>query len=162
MPRTDKYVQEAADRVMITDLLARYVWAADYGTAEEWADVFTPDGVFGADKGGLRVAGRERLMEFINDLYRTVPHLHHVTTSIAIELDGDRARGKSQLNEFMSRPEAIYPNLHGWYEDDYVFVDGRWLIERRIVHMPHPENTSVGKVGEYFKDFWAACEKYRD
>ncbi len=162
MSRTEQYLQEAADRTMIADLLARYVWAIDYGTAEEWANVFTPDGVFGVDKGGLRVAGRARLMEFANDLYRTVPHLHHVTTSMAIDLDGDRAKGKSQLNEFMSRPEAIYPNLHGWYEDDYVFVEGRWLIKRRIVHLPHPENTRAGKVGEYFQDFWEACEKYRD
>ena len=162
MPRSNEYLQDAADRVMITDLLARYVWAADYGTAEQWADVFTPDGVFGADKGGLRVVGRERLIEFINDLYQTVPHLHHVTTSIAIDLDGDRATGKSQLNEFMSRPEAIYPNLHGWYEDDYLFVDGCWLIKRRLVHIPHPENTRAGKVGEYFEAFWKACEKYRD
>jgi len=162
MPRSNEYLQDAADRVMITDLLARYVWAADYGTAEQWAGVFTPDGVFGADKGGLRVVGRKRLIEFINDLYHTVPHLHHVTTSIAIDLDGDRSTGKSQLNEFMSRPEAIYPNLHGWYEDDYLFVDGCWLIKRRIVHIPHPENTRAGKVGEYFEAFWKACEKYRD
>ncbi len=162
MLRSDNYLHEAADRVMITDLLARYVWAIDYGTAQQWADVFTPDGVFGVVAGGLRVEGRERLIEFANDLYRTVPHLHHVTTSMAIDLDGDRATGKSQLNEFMSRPEAIYPNLHGWYEDDYVFIDGRWLIKRRMVHLPHPENTRVGTVGEYFAEFWQACEKYRD
>ncbi len=162
MTRSARYLQEAADRVMITDLLARYVWAIDYGAAEDYADVFTPDGVFEAAGGAPRVVGRERIMEFAKDLYRTVPHLHHVTTSILIELDGDRATGKSQLNEFMSRPEAIYPNLHGWYEDEYVFTDGRWLIKTRRVHLPHPENTRVGKVGEYFEEFWKACEKYRD
>ena len=162
MARSDAYLSEAADRVMITDLLARYVWAADYGTAEEWADVFTPDGIFGVAGGEMRVVGRERLMEFMNDLYRTVPHIHHVTTSLKIELEGDRATGKAQLNEFLSQPEAIYPNLHGWYEDEYVFTGEHWLIKSRLVHMPHPENTTVGFVGEYFQGFWEACEKYRD
>lgn len=162
MPRGDKYMQDAADRVMITDLLARYVWAADYGKPEDWADLFVPDGIFGAVKGGLRVVGRERLIEFITDLQRTVPHLHHVTTSLKIELDGDRATGKSQLNEFLSQPEAIYPNLHGWYEDEYVFDGDRWLFKTRFVHMPHPENTTVGFVGEYFKDFWEVCKNYKD
>jgi hypothetical protein len=162
MARSDTYLSDAADRVMIADLLARYVWAADYGTPEEWADQFTPDGTFGVAVGEMRVAGRERLMEFMVDLQRTVPHLHHVTTSLKIELDGDRATGKAQLNEFLSQPEAIYPNIHGWYEDEYVFNGERWLIKSRRVHMPHPENTTVGIVGEYFKGFWEACEKYRD
>ena len=110
----------------------------------------------------MRVVGRAKLMEFANDLYRTVPHLHHVTTSPLITLDGNRAFGKSQLNEFMSRSEAIYPNLHGWYEDEYQFVDDRWYIKSRRVHVPHPENTRVGKVGDYFFDFWRACEKYTE
>ena len=45
MSRTQRYLEEAADRLMIMDLLARYVWAIDYGVAEEWAEVFTVDGV---------------------------------------------------------------------------------------------------------------------
>ena len=162
MSRTDDYMANAADRVMIADLLARYVWAADYGTPEEWADLFTPDGVFAGADGGLRVFGRARLIEFMTDLQRTVPHLHHVTTSPAINLNGNFATGKAQLNEFLSQPEAIYPALHGWYEDEYVFVDERWLIKSRTVHIPHVENTTTGYIGEYFKDFWAACERYRD
>lgn len=160
MTRPQRYLEEAADRVMIMDLLARYSWAIDYGIAEKWADVFTDDGVFGVAGTRIRVTGRQRLMEFADDLYRTVPHLHHVTTSVLITLDGDSATGKSQLNEFMSRPEAIYPNLHGWYEDAYVFRGDRWYISSRIVHVPHPENTKIGKVGEYFAEFWKACEKY--
>ena len=57
MSRTDDYMANAADRVMIADLLARYVWAADYGTPEEWADLFTPDGVFAGADGGLACTG---------------------------------------------------------------------------------------------------------
>lgn len=164
MPRSDQYMQDAADRVMITDLLARYVWAVDYGTPGDWADVFTPDGVFEAFGGKMQVRGRARLMAFAADLKRTVPDLHHVTTSLVIELNhetgGNRARCKSQLNEFMSRPEAIYPNLHGWYQDDLVFGEGGWLFERRRVHVVNPENTRTGNVGEHFQAFFDACQAY--
>jgi len=163
MSRSDAYMSDAADRVMIADLVARYVWALDYGTAEEWAGVFTPNGILqGSIEGMPRIVGKQRLIEFSGDLRRTVSHLHHVTTSLLIKLDGDRATGKSQLNEFMSRPEAIYPCFHGWYEDAYEYVEGRWLISSRTVHMPHPENTQVGKIGEYFTEFWKVCENYRD
>ena len=42
------YIQEAADRVMIQDLLGRYAFAADYGTGnpESWAALFIEDGIF--------------------------------------------------------------------------------------------------------------------
>jgi hypothetical protein len=162
MSRHNQYLEDAADRVMITDLLARYVWAADYGSADEWANVFTPDGIFGSANGKLRVVGRERLKQFLADLQRTVPHLHHVSTSLKIELDGDRATGKCELNEFLSQPGAIYPNIHGWYEDEYVFDGERWLIKSRLVHQPHPENAMTGVVGAYFQDFWEVCRNYRD
>ncbi len=162
MPRSESYAQDAADRVMIADLLARYVWAADYGSAQEWADLFTADGSFGSANGKLRVIGRARLIEFLTDLQRTVPHLHHVSTSLKIELDGDRATGKCELNEFLSQPEAIYPNIHGWYEDEYVFEGDRWFFKSRRVHQPHPENAMTGVVGDYFKDFWEVCRNYRD
>ena len=37
-----QYIAEAADRVMILDLLGRYAFAADYGTGNpsEWASFF--------------------------------------------------------------------------------------------------------------------------
>ena len=161
MTRSDTYIQEAADRVMITDLVARYSWTADYGTPEGWADLFMPDAVFSIPQAELRIVGHATLIEFMTDLQRTVPHLHHVTTSLNIELDGDWATGKSQLNEFLSQPDKIYPNLHGWYEDEYVFDGSRWRFQTRAVRMPHPENTAVGFIGEYMKDFWTACEKFR-
>ena len=83
-------------------------------------------------------------------------------SNFVIDIDGDRARGKCELNEFMLRPEAIYNNLQGWYEDDYVRVDGRWYIEVRRVHLPDDTRSvaSTGKVGEYFKDFFDMCRDY--
>ena len=74
----------------------------------------------------------------------------------------DRAYGKCQLNEFLLRPEAIYPCIHGWYEDTYVRIDNRWYFELRKVHTL-PDSTTVstnGRIGEYFKEFWKFCEGY--
>jgi hypothetical protein len=49
-----------ADYVAISDHLGRYCWHVDYGNSEEWADLWTEDGVF----NGARpepVVGREAL-----------------------------------------------------------------------------------------------------
>jgi len=65
-------------------------------------------------------------------------------------------------DEFFWTVCSFIERLLGRVEDDYLFVDGCWLIKRRLVHIPHPENIQAGKVGEYFEAFWKACEKYRD
>ncbi len=65
------------------------------------------------------------------------------------------------LNEFMARPEGMYNNLQGWYEDDFVFDGSRWRIERRRAFVVEPQAMGVGKIGEYFRDFAAAVVKYR-
>jgi hypothetical protein len=164
MSLDEKYLQEAADRIMIQDLLGRYAFAADYGNgnAESWAALFIEEGRFEIPEISLVVAGRAALTKFMQGLHRTVPGLHHVMSNFVIDIDGDRARGKCELNEFMLRPEAIYNNLHAWYEDDYVRVDGRWFIEVRRVHLSDDTRSvaSSGKVGEYFKDFFDMCQNY--
>jgi bifunctional aromatase (cyclase/dehydratase) len=49
-----------ADHVAISDLLGRYCWHVDNGHAEEWADLWTEDGVYSGSKPEP-VVGREAL-----------------------------------------------------------------------------------------------------
>jgi hypothetical protein len=160
MSRSEAYLAAAMDRVMIQDLLARYAWELDHGTPEGWADAFTADGVFEAPNLGFRVAGRESLIAFARDVHRTLPNVHHIMTGFVIDLSGDRAAGRCLLNEFMARPEGMYNNLQGWYEDEFVFDGVRWRIEHRRAYVAEPESMGVGKVGEYFREFGAAVAGY--
>lgn len=151
----------AADRVTIQDLLARYAWEADHGTPENWARVFRADGVFEIPSVKVWVEGHEQLTAFMADLQATLPNVHHVMTNFETNIDGDHATGRCELNEFMAREEAVYANLQGWYEDRFVFENGRWLIAHRKVFTAEPKSTVTGKVGEYFAPFFEACRKYR-
>ena len=165
MSLNEKYIQEATDRIMIQDLLGRYAFAADYGKGdpETWAALFIEEGRFEIPEISLVVACKTSLTKFMEGLHRTVPGLHHVMSNFVIEIDGDRARGECEPNEFMLWPEEIYNNLQGRYEDDYVRVDGRWYIKIPRVHLPDDTRSvaSSGKVGEYFKDFFDMCEDFR-
>jgi len=95
MSLNEKYIQEAADRIMIQDLLGRYAFAADYGKGdpETWAALFIEEGRFEILETSLVVACKTALIKFIEGLHRTVPGLHHVMSNFVIEIDGDRARG---------------------------------------------------------------------
>jgi hypothetical protein len=62
----------------------------------------------------------------------------------------------------MLRPEAIYNNLHGWYEDDYVRLGGRWYFDVRRVHLPDDAITvaTTGKIGEYFAQYFEMAQEF--
>jgi hypothetical protein len=160
MNRDTNYLQAAADRMMILDLLGRYAWELDHGKPEGWADCFTEDGIFEAPDLKFRVAGRARLTEFARDVHRTLPNVHHVMTNHMIDLADDEAHGKCALNEFMARPEGMYSNLQGWYEDDYRFDGRQWRIRHRRAYVAEPQSMALGKIGEYFQQFFAAATKF--
>lgn len=161
MTRRAEYLEAAADRVMIKDLLARYAWEVDHGTPEGFAAVFAEDGVFEVSALKLWVKGTTALARFARSLQRTLPNVHHVMSNFVIDVSGDRARGCCELNEFMARPEAIYPSIQGWYEDDYVLIDECWKLEHRRVFISEPASAAAGKVGEHSSAFFEECLKYQ-
>lgn len=165
MPRDEHYLQTAADRSMIQDLIGRYAFAIDYETGNPglWAALFTEDGRFEIPIMKVVVEGRAALEAFAAGLHRTIPGLHHVMTNSYVDVDGDHAIGKCELNEFLLRPEAIYNNLQGWYEDEYVRDGSRWRFRVRKVLFPRDASriTTSGAIGDYFKEYLAFCRQYR-
>jgi hypothetical protein len=165
MPLDEHYIQAAADRTMIADLLGRYAFAIDYETADPaaWAALFTPNGRFEIPVMKVVVEGRAALTEFAAGLQRTIPGLHHVMSNFHVDVDGDHARGRCELNEFLLRPEGIHSNLMGWYDDEYQRDGSRWLFRVRRVMVPRDASRVVtgGAIGAYFAEYLAFCKRYR-
>jgi hypothetical protein len=147
---------------MIQELHGRYAFALDYPTSgpDEYANLFTENARFIIPEISMVLEGREDLRKFADGIHKTVPGLHHVQSNFVINIDGDRATGKCELNEFMVRPEAIYNNIHGYYEDTYVRLEGQWYFEQRIAHILSLEVTGNGKIGEYFAEFFEMCQQF--
>ncbi|MDI9979519.1 nuclear transport factor 2 family protein [Rhodococcus sp. IEGM 1307] len=152
-----RLLQEVADRALIQDLIARYAFFGDYGPNESFADLFTPDGTWVIAGTDVVVRGRDQLVQLVTAVRDNAPGAHHMQSNHVVDLDGDRATGKVELNVFLLRPEEIYSNTHGWYEDVYVKVDGRWLIESRTIHLSADsmQVASTGKIGEHTAPMFA-------
>ncbi len=165
MTTEQQYLLEAADRIMIQDMLGRYAFACDYelGNPAAWSALFTEDGRFEVPAMGVVAAGHEELERLIDGTHKTAPGIHHVMTNFVIDIDGDTARGKCELNEFLLRPEAIHSNLQGWYEDEYVKRENQWYIAVRRVHLTEDAGAVAmsGKIGEHFGDFLAMLGNFK-
>lgn len=142
---------QAADRAMIQDLVSRYGFFADYGPDSAWVDLFAPDARWSVAGTGILVQGRDELLKLVAIIREHASGLHHAQSNQVIDLDGDRATGKVALNQFLLRPEQIYSVGHGWYDDVYTRIDGRWYFEQRTAQLsPDAMQVSTGgKIGEY-------------
>ena len=136
----------AKDYIEIQQLVSKYAWAIDTcgNDGFDYADLYTPDGVFVSGDTGQRWEGRTSLAEAAGGNGRGCPFvkmpLTHVIVNLVIEPTPDGAIGKSYL---------VYPGKHGefvddkhtghdgGYQDTYVKTAQGWRFKERIhVHPP--------------------------
>ena len=128
------------DRIAINDLLARYAWALDTGDVDALVACFTPTAVVieevfeepdrweGAD--GIRRLGEH---------FRNVPNFpgrqHHVS-QLLVEGGNSRCSARSFVFVTECRGEPPYVlRFTGYYDDQLVKLDGRWLFKQRIIRL---------------------------
>jgi len=123
----ERELQRLRDIEAIVRLRSLYCYYADLKDCDNWANLFTEDGVFETDVFGIH-EGRETI--------RALQHLpfavHYVANPI-IEIDGDRATGRWLLFEPCTFPTGK-KGQPVWgmakYEDQYRRVDGEWKFKR--------------------------------
>jgi hypothetical protein len=141
----------AQDYIDIQQLLNRYAFALDTcaNNGYDYADLYTPDGVFYWGIGGRKSVGREQLAEAAGGgkqgcqrqktANRENPIQTHMTVNAVIEPSSEGAIGKSYL---------VYPGVQGisgdgthnghvgGYQDVYVKTDNGWRFKKRIHVFP--------------------------
>jgi 3-phenylpropionate/cinnamic acid dioxygenase small subunit len=141
----DLSIREISDRIRIHDLLVRYTRAID---TKDWAlldTCFTPDAyVDYTASGGVRGSYPEVRAWLAKALAPFPITVHYITNSV-IELDGDRARGRTLvLNPmFFAKPDG---SLHDFtvgatYVDELVSTDDGWRIARRVEEAGYMQGT---------------------
>ncbi len=134
----------AQDRAEIEDLMARYLFAIDYGDLDAYVATFTEDGAIEFANGTFegRAEIREavgRFKDAIGQFYTTEDGepaaLRHVLLQSVVRVEGDHAWSTSLWMEMANDgPEDSFKmGTFGVYEDELERVDGQWLFSRRVV-----------------------------
>lgn len=152
----------AQDRAEIEDLMARYLFAIDYHDWDAYVGTFTEDAELefasGTYKGhdAIREAVT-RFAEGIGRFYATEDgqpaKLRHVILQSSVRVEGDRAWARSLWVEMANNgPEdSLKMGTFGLYEDELERVDGRWLLDKRVVlndFIPNRHSGPENPVGE--------------
>jgi hypothetical protein len=130
----------ADDIVEIMMLKGKYVHAVDERRVDDLVALFTPDAVVDASAATGEIW---RDTEGLRDGYeRWVPPIEmHATTNPLIEVDGDAATGRWYALFAGNRdgtPVSKTGVLSGcaYYTEEYVKVEGRWMIKKIAITFP--------------------------
>lgn len=118
-------MSEAADRVAINDVLARYADGVNQRDAAMWASTWDQDAgwyLFGPET----VQGREAIVAAWNEAMTGFPFVVMMVSQGAVAIDGDRATGRSYSSEIVRTADGKRLRVHGCYADEYRRRDGVW------------------------------------
>ncbi|MEV0081606.1 MULTISPECIES: nuclear transport factor 2 family protein [Saccharopolyspora] len=120
----------------ILNLLGKQAHAIDGGAARQWAETFTPDGVFRSPTYPEPVRGREALTEFAAAFAANNPRAHHIVTNVCIdrEISADECHVKANLLIVRTTSsDAVAIDRVTTIDDSFVRHGGLWRIAERVV-----------------------------
>ncbi|MET8181535.1 nuclear transport factor 2 family protein [Streptomyces sp. NPDC005336] len=120
----------ASDAEQIRDLYARYSFAYDQGRADEYAALFTEDGVFEV-VGGPEVQGREALAGMVSAAAALPARTLHMVSNVLVTVTGDSATGQAYVQLLALADAALRVVTVGTYDDTFVRTATRWQLSRR-------------------------------
>lgn len=151
---------EAEERFAIMELMDRYGVVHDFGSPDEYADLFTPDGEIAISGGPVVVKGRDALVaqakrDHEKYVSPTGPNgenesfMRHIVTNRLVKLTGaDSAEGSCYVITLV-RDGSNGPALlsFGRYADRYVRQAGEWKIAHREIKLDFGNQALGEKLG---------------
>jgi hypothetical protein len=119
----------------IREVLAEYCFRLDGGAFADMAALFTEDGTWDTAFG--KATGRAAIADLARSLRERGPQPRprgiHLVTNIAIVLDGEHARVRSNWTVVQNSPEGPKIGSGGGYADEMVKQGGEWRFRYRKI-----------------------------
>jgi 3-phenylpropionate/cinnamic acid dioxygenase small subunit len=126
-----------ADRLQIQEVLARYSHCVDRARWEAFPELFTSDCRLDLSQLMGSYEGHAGIRKFSDTLAPLNVFMRHLVTNIVIEGDGERAHVESYVVA-VTGSAATPSSTTGFYDDELVKQNGRWLIHRRRLALDVP------------------------
>jgi hypothetical protein len=118
------------DRIEINDLYARYAYAFDSNSAQQWGELFTPEGVFRLEGFG-DISGRAAIEAFARERNAVAPNVSHHTTNVVVEETANGVLGRAYVLALRIDGEQLRIRNLGAYRDTLEKFAGSWRFALR-------------------------------
>lgn len=129
---------EALDRALIADLMARYSWALTDRDWDRWVSLFTDDAHVDYSTAGGPVGSPRDAAETFKGMMAMFDVSISSGSNVAVTfVDADTARVRSMYTMMLRIPGADgaapnYMQASGWYDDTVVRSADGWRIAKRF------------------------------
>ncbi len=127
-----------ADRLEIQEVLARYCHCIDRGLWDAFVELFTADCRLDLSEVFGLFEGEQGLRRFAEQVGSLGLDMRHMTMNVVVRGDGARAEAEAYLLAFTGMPGSLQ-RIDGFYRDELVKRDGRWLLHRRRFTLALPQ-----------------------
>jgi len=138
-------LQEISDRIEIQDLLTRYTRAIDQKDWNLLDRVFTPDAELDYRSAGGIQGSYPEVRKWLETALAVFPTTVHYITNSEIQIDGDRATGRTAVfNPMIFQNPDGSPhqfNVGAYYVDQLVRTPEGWRIAKRTEEQAFMEGT---------------------
>ncbi|MCH2188057.1 nuclear transport factor 2 family protein [Myxococcota bacterium] len=129
-------LEEVGDRIEIQDLLVRYTEAIDTKDWDLLDQCFLPDADLDYTTSGGIAGAYPEVRAWLAKALAMFPKTIHAISNSTIKLSGDRATGRTLVNNPMVLPKgeggAFVFTVFAYYIDDFVRTAEGWRIAKRF------------------------------
>lgn len=133
----EQRLAEIEDKMAIKNVVDRFSNLADTKEIDEQVLLFTEDGVVESISNGMpssKLVGRQQLKEVFSGFLAGFSTVYHQNGQQTIDLQGDKASATSYCNVILvgkQEGKTIKTTLYTIYKDEFVKINGQWLIKHR-------------------------------
>lgn len=120
-------------RSEIEQLVAEYHWLLDHGHADQLHLLYSPDGVSIGPLGIME--GRDAIKAWGERRVKIKAGIvRHFSGGTRLAFEDGMLRGTTYYMTFRdSQPDPLHPASVGEFREQYVQIDGKWLIRHREI-----------------------------
>jgi hypothetical protein len=126
------------DRLAIQETLYRYCHSLDRGRWDDFAALFTPDCCLDLSQVLGVYEGAAGIRQFCETMRAVGIVMRHLVTNIVIDGDGEHAHAEAYVLAITGRAGDTQQQSIGFYADELLKQNGRWLLHRRRLRLDVP------------------------
>lgn len=144
----EKRVSVLEDQEALRRLVDTFSNLADVKDARAQTFLFTENATVETLRNGevvSKLEGREQIGTAFGNFLNNFKTVYHMNGQHTVTVDGDNATGVLYCMTVLITPDNNKTTIGVRYNDEYVKVEGQWLIAKRTSYFEWQEVTSIGQ-----------------
>lgn len=123
------------DRLEIRELIETFAVAAMHVDVDLWGTTWAEEGSWKLPSMETAAKGKDTMLAAFREKMSYVDYMSMISFPHELVIDGDKATGKAYCRELIYPKAGGHVVVVGYFDDEYVKRDGRWLFLSRVYNV---------------------------